>query len=563
VTETRTARARTAAIAAVLVVLASLVAPAGGDGQAAGAPPGADVAEALERAGTVSVIVQATEMTVAAAITAVEDTGGEVTAPLPIIEGFAGELTRDGLEALRTIEGVTVTLDTPIEFGTADSTTTGASDDFYARTVRAHRLHNRGIDGSGVGIAVIDTGVNAVQDLAGRVVGGVDLSAEGDGVDRYGHGTFVAAIAAGDGSSSKGRLTGVAPGAHVVPVKIAGENGAADVSHILAAMQWVVSYRDAHDIGVVNMSFGTDSPQPARIDPLNHAVQRVWDEGMVVVVSAANAGPDQRTIMKPADDPLVITVGATDSHDTVEREDDTVAAFSSRGPTRADGLAKPDLVAPGVRTVSARSVGSTLDDAFPQARVGEHHFRGSGTSFSAAVVSGASALLRQAHPGWTPDQIKGALLGTAATGPVGDPHVDGHGAVDVAAAAELADPEPANQDVARSTGHGSLDDSRGSLRTAISQGPSGAELSGDLTAKGAVFERTEYVAREWNPETWLESQWYAGNWYAGNWYAGNWYAGNWYAGNWYAGNWYAGNWYAGNWYAGNWYAGNWYGASWE
>jgi serine protease AprX len=499
---------------------------------------------ALQASATVPVIVQVRPGGEAAAMAAVERAGGQVTASFALVHGFSAHLPQAGLEALLALGDVVraVTLDTPIRFGQDDGDWGQGSDTFYAASVGARTLHRRGVDGSGVGIAVIDTGVNEIADLAGRVTDGADFSSDDDGVDRYGHGTFVASIAAGDGTSSDGDVLGVAPGAHIVPVKIAGASGAADVSHILAAIQWVVSHKDVYDIGVMNLSFGTDSLQPQALDPLNYAVERAWEEGIVVVVAAANDGPDPRTIMKPADDPFVITVGATDSNGTRNRRDDTVPDFSSRGPTRADGFAKPDLVAPGTRVVGARVPGSTVDTSHPDVRIGEHHMRGSGTSFSAAVVSGAVALLRQAHPDWTPDAIKGALLSSAAHGPVGDPNVDGFGVVDVAAAASVEDPPLANQGAAKGTGLGLLEDSRGSLAIEIQTEDLLGQLitvllTGDLTAQNELFDAVDYVTTDWTATTWYTSQWYTSQWYTSQWYTSQWYTSQWYTSQWYGAEW--------------------------
>jgi serine protease AprX len=508
------------------------------------------VTVALATAGEVDVLVRTSSAAAAAgAARAIDRAGGAVGVLLPLIDGFAATVDAAILESLRVRPGVLeVSLDGAVTVHHSYAPGTYEGDSGFIEHIGADHLHRSGIDGTGVGIAVIDTGVTEVADLAGRVVGGIDLSGEGDGVDRLGHGTFIAGIAAGNGSASGGEHAGVAPGAHVVPVKISGLNGGADVSHVLAAIQYVVSFKDTYDIGVLNLSLGTDSTQPNALSPLNYAVQRAWDAGIVVVVSAGNHGAEgPGRIPKPADDPLVITVGSIDRSGTPGRGDDTVASYSSRGPSIADGVVKPDLVAPGSHLVGLRAPGSGLDLHAPSAHVGSAYARGSGTSFAAAVTSGAVALLRQAHPHWTPDQVKGALTATAAPGPVGDRNVDGHGVLDVRAAAALSSPPVANQGVQRSTGLGSLAADRGSLvyRLEVSGLLPAVRLDDttNLTAQNTLFSPLEYVTSDWS----------AGGWYAGGWYAGGWYAGGWYAGGWYAGGWYAGGWYAGGWYAGGWY----------
>ncbi len=494
---------------------------------------------AARSAGAVEVIVRAYPERVREAHHAVTRAGGEVLRPLPIVDGFSARLTTGAIEQLRRSGSDlirVITLDGQVRFNHDAPEGEAYNDSSFVETIGAHRLHRKGVDGAGVGIAIIDTGVSEVADLRSRIVGGVDVTADGDGVDRYGHGTFVAGVAAGSGVSSDGEHAGVAPGAHIVPVKIASANGAADVSHVLAAIQWVVSFKDDYDIEILNMSFGTDSTQSYTLDPLNYAVEKAWDEGIVVVVAAANDGPEAGTVFKPADDPMVITVGATDSNGTVKRGDDIVADFSSRGPTRADGLEKPDLVAPGAHTIGLRSPGSTIDSSYPQARVGDHYFRGSGTSFATAVTSGAVALLKQLYPGWTPDDVKGALFKLAADGPVGDPNVDGKGALDVRWADQIDNTGLSQAGITRSTGSGTMDASRGNLVIEIEKDPVAGlldVLDGDYTAQDQLFDFLEYTTTDWSAANWYESQWTAANWYAANWYAANWYAANWYAANWY------------------------------
>ena len=180
-------------------------------------------------------------------------------------------------------------------------------------------------------------------------------------------------------------------------VKVAGWDGATDVSTVIAALQWVVSNRARFNIRVVNLSWGTDASRGYGVDPLDRAVERAWEAGLVVVVAAGNEGPAAGTISKPADDPYVVTVGAADTDGTADDADDTIAAFSSRGPT-ADGVGKPDLLAPGVSIVSDRSPGSTIDLFRPAARVGPTMFKGSGTSQAAAVVAGVAARMLDVDP---------------------------------------------------------------------------------------------------------------------------------------------------------------------
>src|SRR4029450_1595137 len=133
------------------------------------------------------------------------------------------------------------------------------------------------------------------------------------------------------GASSGGKWKGVAPEASVLSVKAAGADGSADGSNIRAAIQWGVSFKDQYNIRVLTLSLGTDSTQDWKTDPLNYAVERAWAAGMTVVVAASNEGPSPGTITKPADDPWVITVGATDDRGTATISDDQIGRASCRG----------------------------------------------------------------------------------------------------------------------------------------------------------------------------------------------------------------------------------------
>ncbi|MBW3659088.1 MAG: S8 family serine peptidase, partial [Actinobacteria bacterium] len=479
-----------------------------------------DLVAAL-RSGPADAIVQVEPAARSAAREAITSTGGTLGVDLGIVDGFAATLTADGLEALRQLAGVlSITLDGEVTLSHTPPLGEDNGDYFYDDTVGATTLHERGITGAGVGIAVIDTGVTPGQDLAGRVVGGVDISGQGADDpqnDEYGHGTFIAGIAAGDGTASKGKFAGVAPGAHIVPVKVAGADGSANVSHVLAGIEWTVGHADTYDIGVLNLSLGTDSSQTRLLSPMNYAVERAWDSGIVVVVSAGNRGAEGAgRIPKPADDPLVITVGATDSNGTKPTGDDIVAAYSSRGPSIADGIVKPDIVAPGSHLVATKAHGSTVDTNYPESHIRNDYMRASGTSFAAAVTSGSVALLRQAHPDWTPDRIKGAITATAAAGPVGDRNVDGHGILQVAAAADLLNPPLGNQDVVRSSGLGTLAEDRGSLQTEILIDPLLGTLlllDSEITAQNTLWDAVQYTTSEWNGNTWYGNTWYGNTWY--------------------------------------------------
>jgi serine protease AprX len=369
--------------------------------------------------------------------------------------------------------------------------------------------------GDGVTVASIDTGVTPTPNLGGRLLARVDLTSERDGVDRFGHGTHIAGVIAGDGTTSLEAFEGSAPETALVSVKVAGWDGATDVSTVIAGLQWVVSNRARFNIRVVNLAWGTDATRGYGVDPLDRAVERAWEAGLVVVVSAGNQGPAAGTITKPADDPFVITVGAADTNGTATRLDDTIAPFSSIGPT-ADGLAKPDLLAPGVSIVSDRAVGATIDAFRPTARLGATMFKGSGTSQAAAVVAGVAARMLDVDPTLTNDEIKGVLTATA------DRRLAGPGAgaglVDAAAATFAVTPPKkgpapvlpvANTDARPSTGTGALEPSRGTLHVFGGRDRDGApdEVTGEVDALGRAWDAAAYAASQWDATTWEGSAW--------------------------------------------------------
>ncbi len=370
----------------------------------------------------------------------VASVGGQLVEPLPAANAVLAQLNSLEVSLLDAIPGIVLTPDVTVSVqGSSYSDPPHTPSTEFIQQTRANQLWAQGDTGSGVSVAVLDTGIDPLPDFAGRLVGGVDLSGGGNPYkDSYGHGTFDAGLIAGDGASSNGQYTGEAPGAGLVSVKVAGASGETDLATVIAGVSWTIANRQALHIGVLNMSLGYEPIESTAIDPLDIAVEAAWDSGIVVVVSAGNAGPWNGTIESPGDDPMVITVGALDDLAQPNVADDVMTTFSSIGPTNPDGWFKPDLVSSGRSVVSLAAPGSTIYDENPSALVGSSNFVGSGTSFSTAITSGAVALLLEAHPGYTPNQVKAALLASTNPGPVGNPMVDGHGALDAASAVALA-----------------------------------------------------------------------------------------------------------------------------
>jgi serine protease AprX len=332
----------------------------------------------------------------------------------------------------------------------------------------------------------------------------------------------MAGIIAGDGAASHGRYPGIAPDARIVSVKVAGRGGATDVSTVLAAMQWVGSYADRYGIRVLNLSWGTPSRQPTAVDPLDYAVERLWHKGIVVVVAGGNDGPDGGTITKPADDPAVLTVGAFDDAGSVASGDDSVPVWSSRGPT-ADGVAKPDLLAPGRTLAAPRAPGSVVEHDNPRALLGDGYILGSGTSQATAVTAGAAALLLAAEPGLTPDQVKYLLTTTALPIPDVPAVAQGSGEVRIDRALD-ADPTGAPRQPLTATGDGSLEASRGGrhVETVCPGDSTPTVISGEVDARCQPFDATRWARQAWTADQWAADQWAADQWTADQWMADQW-----------------------------------------
>src|SRR3954454_14279855 len=334
-----------------------------------------------------------------------------------------------------------------------------------AQVVGAPAAWQAGATGQGIDVALVDTGVTPVQGLNGdgKLVYGPDLSFDSQNpstshVDGYGHGTAMAGIIAGNDGTTGG-YTGVAPGARIVSVKVASATGAADVSQMIAGIDWVVQH--AHDPGmnirVLNLSLGTNSTQSYQIDPLAHAAEVAWRHGIVVVVSVGNDGTSSNSVANPALDPYLLAVGAEDPQGTVNSADDTVASFSQRG----TGQRRPDVVAPGAYVMGLlSSPNCKLALTYPNAVFDGRFLRGSGTSQASAVVSGAVADLLSARPNLTPDQVKGLLTSTAVKISSSNPNYVGAGLVRLGAALQAPTPNTV-QYFAPAKGTGSVESARG------------------------------------------------------------------------------------------------------
>ena len=417
-----------AAAALATASIASLVSSAPGgltwivpsSDRAALAPALASIAATTPQRG-VEVIVQfETGVPEPAARDAIRVAGGESGRSAPLINGVMARMTAGDAERLSWDTRVrAVSLNAAVESEAALDPAKLATS--YVHSIRAERMWNAGYTGKGVGVAVLDTGIQgdlpdfsrSETDGTSRVVASVVVNpgATGPG-DSFGHGTHIAGLIAGNGfnrpagDALQGRYAGVAPDADLISVKVSDENGGATLMDVIEGLQWVVENKAQHNIRVANLSLKSSVAESYKTDPLDAAVEAAWFNGIVVVAAAGNMGsaPDAVSY-SPANDPYVITVGGVDDKGTKGIEDDQLATWSSRGRTQ-DGHEKPDVIAPGAKLVSTMAPGAKYRALCPSCIVDGHYFRVGGTSMAAAVVSGEIAQLLQAHPGLTPNQVK-------------------------------------------------------------------------------------------------------------------------------------------------------------
>jgi serine protease AprX len=354
----------------------------------------------------------------------VRSLGGVVTKDLSLINAFAAEIPAGALSQVAASPSVArVTADGPVEstsyysYRTSrdyTSTDTPAPANYYRETLGISSLH--GPTGAGIGVAVIDSGIDPHSDFARRIRVQTSFVNSASVLDTYGHGTHVAGIIAGDGGASGGLYKGIAPGASLLSLKITDGQGVATESDVVAAMQWIYDNRVKYNIRVVNLSLNSGDSASYKESPLDAACEVLWFDGVVVVASAGNKGPagGSNTIdSAPANDPFIITVGASDEKGDSSRYNDVLASFSASGKTR-DGFSKPEIVAPGTSIYSTLSADSAWAAEYPdRTQFGGQYFRLSGTSMSAPMVSGVVALLLEDEPNLTPDQVKYRLMATA------------------------------------------------------------------------------------------------------------------------------------------------------
>jgi serine protease AprX len=454
----------------------------------------------------------------------VAELGGQVTTPeLPVINGFGATMTEEAADELSARSGVAaVTQNSDLGGDTAASGNSRCPEVRVSRklpkpkgnstsripdpmksvyklgqplqaTIGADKAWARGVTGSGVGVAVVDTGVAGyLPDFysAGQsrvIASAVTNPCAMDADDHVGHGTHVAGLIAGNsvgyGSTAlSGRYMGVAPKANIVSVKVSDDGGDTTVLDVIYGLQFVVDNEDTLGIRVVNLSLSSSAAESYRTDPLDAAAEAAWFSGIVVVAAAGNDGSLSNAVsFSPGNDPFVITAGALDDKGTTALTDDVVAPWSSRGATQ-DGFTKPDVLAPGSKLVAPLAPSSAFPSLCRSCKVGRTYFRLSGTSMATAVVSGTAALMIQNKPSLTPNQVKGALVASPRrVAGATTPAVDANAALDAQGSANAG--LKANSLLDPSTG--AIDWARASFRRASFRDAAGSPF-------GALWTRASF-----------------------------------------------------------------------
>jgi serine protease AprX len=537
-----------------------------------------------------SVIVQGMPGERAAATKMVRSVGGQVGPPLNVINGFAARVPLGAVDSLNKSSSVRAV--TPNGRVTLNSHSTvnpgtgkGTSYD-VTRAIGARTLWKRGYTGSGVDVALIDSGVAPVKGLRaqGKILHGPDFSWESQTenlryLDTYGHGTHMAGLIAGrEGAAGAAyhlnthNHFGVAPDARLISLKVADAKGLTDVTQVIAAIDWVIAHRrDAGmNIRVLSLSFGTDGTQTYLLDPLSFAVERAWKKGIVVVAAAGNTGFGDMSLNNPAFNPFVVAVGASDTQGTAPISDDVVPSWSTTG----NILRNPDVVAPGTSIVSYRTRQSYIDQNHPEGRIGNRYFKGSGTSQATAVTSGAVALLLDHRPNLSPDQVKKALNKSATRLSGASSSAQGNGLINLPAAMSYSSFFLSGQLHLPGTGLGSLLGARGSHRvlssgqqlvaetdifgqpwlasTVTNLGNSllgifnGSLLSGTrfvtdpvlgLVWNAVGWERRDWTGSRWTDDSWTGSRWTGSRWTGSRWTGSRWTGSRWTGDTWSSASW--------------------------
>ena len=400
----------------------------------------------------------------------VANVGGNVSREFPIINAVSAMLTSQQAEEIRELGGVRIQDDRTVmtmNNGNGNGNGNGNAkkykiDNYIAKQVGADLLHQEGITGTGVTVAVVDSGANMGGSIGSFLFRDTNfrqrVAVKYDAFrgsktyfyndDQNGHGTHVTGIIASSLKDDNGRYNGIAPDVYVLSVRAFDANGASSYSKVLDSLNWIFENRYRYKIRVVNMSLGAEARSHYWNDPINQAVMRLWQAGIVVVSSAGNNGQDQG-ITVPGNNPYAITVGAvTDNKTPYDYSDDRITTFSSRGPT-TEGFIKPEVVSYGGE-VATKMDKRYFKKAMKASVFGEDYAVISGTSQAAALVTGIAALVISNDPYITPDTVKCRIMATAQAANDGkkmtySPFAQGAGLVNAHAAVHSTATNCANQ----------------------------------------------------------------------------------------------------------------------
>src|SRR4051794_4662768 len=362
-------------------------------------------------------------------------------------------------------------------------------------------------------VAIVDSGIDTTKtgDFGNRIVASVSLSSRAPGAagDQEGHGTMVAGIVGGNAPGHPG----AAPGARLIDVHTANAKGQSSTGDIIAACDWILQHKDQYGIRVVNFSLVSTPSTSFVVDPVDRAVEQLWFAGVVVVAAAGNYGDDGSAVdmsHAPGNDPFVLTVGAVDQNQTPSTADDTAAPWSAFGHTK-DGFAKPEVSAPGRYLIMPVPAGAYIPGLEPGRIVAPGYMWMSGTSFAAPIVSGAAAQILARNPGWTPDQVKGALMLTAHFLPKAA-FAAGVGEIDAAAAAAVGTPPDPNKSLSGFIGTDS--------RTGLPQFDAKSWLS--TIRSSASWSSASWSSASWSSASWSSASWSSASWSSASWSSASW-----------------------------------------
>ncbi|HXV34604.1 MAG TPA: S8 family serine peptidase [Gaiellaceae bacterium] len=448
------------------------------------------------------------------------------------VSGVAAQLTgRQILRLARRPDVRAITADAPVQLAGY------TSSQRWPYVAGFHGVWNQPAALNAPAIAIVDSGIQASRsDFGGRVVAQVNLSSlqansSGDG---RGHGTFVAAIAAGE----KYYRAGGSPESKIVSIDVMDDNGMAMTRDVIAAADWILANKSTYNIRVANFSLHSSTPASVFFDPLDRAVEKLWLNGVVVVAAAGNYGTDGSASgvhFAPGNDPFVITVGAADVNHSWRTSDDFAAPWSAWGYT-LDGFSKPEIGAPGRYMVAAVPSSSTLVSERPANVKPYSTMELSGTSFAAPVVAAAAAQVLARHPEWTPDQVKGALMVSAKDTPAAALGSLGVGMVDATrAAAVVAPPNP-----------------NAALHQFVVPAGDGS---------GPMFDAASWANVAQSDASWASASWASASWASASWANASWASASWASASWASASWASASWASASWANASWASASWASAS--